>query len=135
MNYTSPEKPILQQESIDTEHFEAEAPPPQHPTMTSPLPLPQLAANTYMPSPHLSSRSSGSTIEDEIDDALSQLQNATMTTAATTPDITVHDASKGSSTRKVESWDVDQVAEWLKSVGLDSVSRNFIGESNVRWLY
>ncbi|GAN10492.1 conserved hypothetical protein [Mucor ambiguus] len=126
MNYTSPEKPILQQQSTDTEHFEAEA-PPQHPAMTSPLPLPQLAASTYMPSPHLSSRSSGSTIEDEIDDALSQLQNAAMVTTATAPDIAVHDASKGS-TQKVESWDVDQVADWLKSVGLDSVSKNFIDQ-------
>lgn len=133
MNYTSPEKPILQQQPTDTDHFEAEA-PPQHPTMTSPLPLPQLAANTYMPSPHLSSRSSGSTIEDEIDDALSQLQNATMTSTATTPDIMVHNASK-CSTQRVESWDVDQVADWLKSVGLDSVSGNFIGESNSRRLY
>lgn len=121
MNYTSPEKPILQQQSTGTEHFEAEA--SQHPTMTSPLPLPQLTSNSYMPSPHLSSRSSGSTIEDEIDDALSQLQSVTMTTTATTPDIIVNDKD----TNKVESWDVDQVADWLKSVGLDSVSRNFIG--------
>ncbi|KAL7308130.1 hypothetical protein PS15m_012024 [Mucor circinelloides] len=122
MNYTSPEKPILQQQSTGTEHFEAEA--PQHPTMTSPLPLPQLTSNNYMPSPHLSSRSSGSTIEDEIDDALSQLQSATMATTATTPDIIVNDKD----TNKVESWDVDQVADWLKSVGLDSVSRNFIDQ-------
>ncbi|EPB89725.1 hypothetical protein HMPREF1544_03388 [Mucor circinelloides 1006PhL] len=122
MNYTSPEKPILQQQSTGTEHFEAEA--PQHPTMTSPLPLPQLTSNSYMPSPHLSSRSSGSTIEDEIDDALSQLQSVTMTTTATTPDIIVNDKD----TNKVESWDVDQVADWLKSVGLDSVSRNFIDQ-------
>lgn len=77
MNYTSPEKPILEEQ------------PP------------------YMPSPHLSSRSSGSTIEDEIDNALSQLQITTNST---------------------ENWDVQQVSDWLKSVGLDSVSANFIGK-------
>lgn len=121
MNYTTPEKPIIQQ-STETDQFEPEH--PQHPTMTSPLSLPQLSANTYMPSPHLSSRSSGSTIEDEIDDALSQLQSATITSTAATPDITLNDINN---TTKIESWDVDQVADWLKSVGLDSVSRNFIG--------
>lgn len=81
MNYTSPEKPgLLQQQE---EHN-----------------------NTFMPSPHLSSRSSGSTIEEEIDHALSQLQV----------------------TNKIENWDVQQVSDWLKSVGLDSVSANFIGK-------
>ncbi|KAI7889824.1 uncharacterized protein EV154DRAFT_445700 [Mucor mucedo] len=78
MNYTSPEKPILEE------------------------------ATPYMPSPHLSSRSSGSTIEDEIDQALSQLQ---VTSNNTT-----------------EHWDVQQVSDWLKSVGLDSVSANFIDQ-------
>lgn len=80
MNYTSPEKPILEE------------------------------ATPYMPSPHLSSRSSGSTIEDEIDQALSQLQ----VTSNNTTD-----------------WDVQQVSDWLKSVGLDSVSANFIGKSRL----
>ncbi|GAA5816418.1 hypothetical protein MFLAVUS_009947 [Mucor flavus] len=81
MNYTSPEKPgLLQQQE---EHN-----------------------NTFMPSPHLSSRSSGSTIEEEIDHALSQLQV----------------------TNKIENWDVQQVSDWLKSVGLDSVSANFIDQ-------
>lgn len=79
MNYTSPEKPVSEE-----------------------------VAPLYMPSPHLSSRSSGSTIEDEIDEALSQLQVASTT----------------------EHWDVQQVSDWLKSVGLDSVSANFIGTKN-----
>jgi hypothetical protein len=61
-----------------------------------------------MPSPHLSSRSSGSTIEEEIDHALSELQL--------------------DKKAKTETWDVEQVADWLKSVGLESVSTNFIGK-------
>lgn len=66
---------------------------------------PGIAEEQFMPSPHLSSRSSGSTIEEEIDHALSQLQV----------------------TNRTENWDVQQVSDWLKSVGLDSVSSNFIG--------
>lgn len=124
MNYTTTEKPIVQQ-STEAEQFEPDL--PQHPTMTSPLSLPQLSANTYMPSPHLSSRSSGSTIEDEIDDALSQLQSATITSNTITPDIILNDINNTTKAAKIENWDVDQVADWLKSVGLDSVSRNFIG--------
>ncbi|KAG2214981.1 hypothetical protein INT46_010792 [Mucor plumbeus] len=125
MNYTTTEKPIVQQ-STEAEQFEPDL--PQHPTMTSPLSLPQLSANTYMPSPHLSSRSSGSTIEDEIDDALSQLQSATITSNTITPDIILNDINNTTKAAKIENWDVDQVADWLKSVGLDSVSRNFIDQ-------
>ncbi|KAG1472815.1 hypothetical protein G6F56_001312 [Rhizopus delemar] len=61
----------------------------------------------YMPSPHSSSRSSGSTIEDEIDDALSRLQIQPT---------------------KVENWNTEQVAEWLKSAGFESVAQNFIDQ-------
>ncbi|KAI8638759.1 hypothetical protein BD408DRAFT_422512 [Parasitella parasitica] len=107
MNYTSLEKPPAQQD-IETL---------QHPTMTTPLPIPQTSGNNYMPSPRLSSRSSGSTIEEEIDYALSQLEYPNTTAAETASD-----------NEKVEIWDVDQVAEWLQSVGLDSVSKNFIDQ-------
>ncbi|CEI91133.1 hypothetical protein RMCBS344292_05433 [Rhizopus microsporus] len=64
----------------------------------------------YMPSPHLSSRSSGSTIEDEIDDTISRIQ------------------SSYPINNKVEQWDVQQVADWLRSVGFESVSQNFIDQ-------
>ncbi|CEP17308.1 hypothetical protein [Parasitella parasitica] len=107
MNYTSPEKPTLQQ---NTEAL-------QHPTMTSPPPVPQMSGHNYTSSPHLSSRSSGSTIEEEIDYALSQLEKPNITTAKAVSD-----------NEKVQAWDVDQVAEWLQSVGLDSVSKNFIDQ-------
>ncbi|RCI04627.1 polar growth protein [Rhizopus stolonifer] len=60
----------------------------------------------YMPSPHLSMRSSRSTVEDEIDDALSHLQMNT----------------------KIENWDTKKVAQWLCSVGFESVSHHFIDQ-------
>jgi hypothetical protein len=94
MNYTSPEKPELFTENEPEQLY----PAPSFPTQHSP----------YMPSPHLSSRSSGSTIEEEIDHALSELQL--------------------DKKAKTETWDVEQVADWLKSVGLESVSTNFIGK-------
>lgn len=102
MNYTSTEKPEGYQEQ------QLQTPPPQQ-------------QQAYMPSPHLSSRSSGSTIEEEIENALSQLQVAS--------DVPRND-HKSSNEIKVENWDVERVADWLKSVGLDSVSTNFIGNTN-----
>ena len=107
MNYTSPEKPV---DDMTVSGAGNDQP--------------------YMPSPHLSSRSSGSTIEEEIENALSQFQ-ATETTTSTIP-TTNHThvdetQPEKSGNQRIEQWDVQQVADWLKSVGLESVSTNFIG--------
>jgi hypothetical protein len=107
MNYTSPEKPQLFAENDHEPEQLFPQQPPSFPQQHSPQPTQH---SSYMPSPHLSSRSSGSTIEEEIDHALSELQ------------------LKEPQKAKTETWDVEQVAEWLKSVGLESVSANFIGK-------
>ncbi|KAI9283189.1 hypothetical protein BY458DRAFT_486040 [Sporodiniella umbellata] len=60
----------------------------------------------YIPSPHQSLRSSRSTVDDEIEDALSHLQMNT----------------------KVENWNTKQVAQWLCSVGFESVANHFIDQ-------
>jgi hypothetical protein len=136
MNYTSTEKPLQSQQ------------------------------DGYMPSPHLSSHSStsGSTIEEEIDDAISQIKlsnnyptppppvtNSTSSTptpkhhqetihsflppppSAPLPTDTILSPSASSDINstpamKPELWDVEQVAEWLTSVGLENVTFNFIGK-------
>ncbi|KAI9262062.1 hypothetical protein BY458DRAFT_515339 [Sporodiniella umbellata] len=53
-----------------------------------------------------SSRSSGSTLEDEIDDALNRLQLS----------------------GRVEQWSTDQVAQWAKSTGLASVAQTLVDQ-------
>lgn len=68
---------------------------------------PEKPQRQYMFSPHSSARSSGSTIEDEIDDTLSRLQIQST---------------------KVEQWDIEQVAEWLNSVGFSSVAQQFVDQ-------
>ncbi|EIE80009.1 hypothetical protein G6F46_011652 [Rhizopus delemar] len=68
---------------------------------------PEKPQRQYMFSPHSSARSSGSTIEDEIDDTLSRLQIQST---------------------KVEQWDTEQVAEWLNSVGFSSVAQQFVDQ-------
>ncbi|KAI8382991.1 hypothetical protein BD560DRAFT_385732 [Blakeslea trispora] len=62
----------------------------------------------------LSARSSRSTIEEEIDQTISQLQ--------------VSNNSEDVKSIKTELWDVNQVATWLKSVGLESAADNFIDQ-------
>jgi len=115
MNYTSPEKPDI----IQDHHLQQQQP------------------QAYMPSPHLSSRSSGSTIEEEIENALSQLQVASDVPQHINDNSNDNNKSNNNSNNninssneinKIELWDVEQVADWLKSVGLDSVSANFIGK-------
>lgn len=147
MNYTSPEKPTsLVDNHITTTTAEHSPQPPLEILQT-----PQISAiqkqeeqQNFMPSPYLSSRSSGSTIEEEIDNALFQLQIAsppsikqqqqreTTEMTSTTPSAAavslMNHHNHMNSTHKVENWDVEQVADWLISVGLDSVSANFIGE-------
>ncbi|KAI8988852.1 hypothetical protein BDB01DRAFT_783364 [Pilobolus umbonatus] len=92
MNYTSTEKPS--QLLPDTNDL---------------LPI-------YTKSPHLSLQSSHSTLEDEIEDTLTQIQ------LPRTPD------RSSNTIKKPEHWDMDQVAEWLNSVGLGSVASNFIDQ-------
>ncbi|KAI8075922.1 uncharacterized protein B0P05DRAFT_546934 [Gilbertella persicaria] len=104
MNYTSAQKP----QQAQAQAQEQEQPEPEQ-QMLHPHQQP-----SYMPSPHLSLRSSGSTIEEEIDQALSQLQ--------------VSPNPGNIQSIKIELWDVEQVATWLRSVGLDSVAENFIDQ-------
>ncbi|KAI8988214.1 hypothetical protein BDF20DRAFT_311967 [Mycotypha africana] len=88
MNYTSPEKPRIRPTQL------------------------QQQQQQYMPSPLLSSRSSGSTVEEEIEHTISQLEIS----------------SNNTSSSSVEVWDVNQVASWLRMVGFESVASNFIDQ-------
>lgn len=117
MNYTSTEKPEGYQEQ--QHHHQLQAPSQQQ--------QPQ-QPQAYMPSPHLSSRSSGSTIEEEIENALSQLQVASDVAPMNHSEALKSSNNHNSNEIKVENWDVERVADWLKSVGLDSVSTNFIDQ-------
>lgn len=116
MNYTSPEKPAHIQTDYDPmkifkDHLQQE----------------------YTPKSHLSSRSSGSTVEEEIDEAISQLQITSP--PSTLPRVISPSPSKQDlKDNKPEIWDVNQVADWLHSVGLGSVSANFIGK-NIKELH
>lgn len=120
MNYTSTEKPEGYQEQ-QQHHHQSQLQPQQQ----------QLQPQAYMPSPHLSSRSSGSTIEEEIENALSQLQVASDVVPMNHSEAFKSSNNHNSNEIKVENWDVERVADWLKSVGLDSVSTNFIGKKKL----
>jgi hypothetical protein len=135
MNYTSPEKPS--ENFIAENQQQQQSPEPQQQQQQQQeqalLQTPS-QHQLYMPSPHTSSRSSGSTIEEEIDNALSQLQIASpqpprpiSEAAATLMTNNITNINDNDSNQTIENWDVEQVADWLKSVGFDSVSANFIG--------
>lgn len=85
------------------------------------------------------------TLENEIDNAISHV-NSSMVTSQQQPPPTsapplpppsgsppslppaLVPSSTSSSTTNPEDWNIDQVAEWLKSVGLGNVSSIFIGK-------
>lgn len=110
MNYTSPEKPP-QTDYDPTQIFKEHLQQPQE----------------YTPNSHLSSRSSGSTVEEEIDEAISQLQITSPPSSIPVPTTTTSTTTT-TTINKPELWDANQVADWLHSVGLGSVSANFIGK-------
>ncbi|KAI8140116.1 hypothetical protein BJV82DRAFT_581407 [Fennellomyces sp. T-0311] len=90
------------------------------------------------------SSSGSNTLEDEIDNAITHVSTNLIAPSTSSPAAYMHQpqpppagspppppatptpAPSSSSSTKTEDWTIDQVAEWLHSVGLDNVSANFV---------
>ena len=69
-----------------------------------------------------------SSLEDQIENTVSQVQTPPLPDPASQPSSFREDTSRAKQT-SLEDWDVDAVANWLQSVGLNNVVSNFVGKS------